>query len=70
MLKTPSLTEQAYRWFKTTWLGTGKTELSSLDGTLFRMTFSRCGGRLGGGSFDTEELDAKSLEEEVEAMLE
>ena len=34
------------------------------------MTFSRCGGNAGGGSFEIEELDANSLEDDVDAMLE
>jgi len=51
-------------------LGTGRTELSSLEGTLFKITFSRCGGNAGGGSFEMEEVDANILEEEEDVTLE
>lgn len=51
-------------------MGTGRTELSSLEGTLFKITFSRCGGSAGGGSFEMEEVDANILEEEEDVTLE
>lgn len=51
-------------------MGTGRTELSSLEGTLFRITFSRCGGNAGGGSFEKEDVDANILEEEEDVTLE
>lgn len=68
MLRTPSLTEHAYRWFRTTWFGTGKTELSSLEGILLRMTFSKCGGSPGGGSFEIEEVEANIFDDEDELL--
>src|SRR5689334_16405742 len=68
ILSTTSLNEHAYRWFRTTWLGTGRTELSSFEGTLLRMTFSKCGGNPGGGSFEMEEVESNIFEEEEEAL--
>ena len=49
MTMTLSLMERAYMWFSITWLGRGRRVGSHDRGvSLFRMTWRRCGGRMGG----------------------
>lgn len=42
--------------------------MSSFEGTLLRITFSRCGGSPGGGSFEMDEIESNISEDEEETL--
>ena len=51
---TLSLMDRAYMWFNMTWLGRGNRVGSQANGvSLLRMTWSKCGGKIGGNPMES-----------------